>query len=204
LIVAYLIRGFILGLSIAAPVGPIGILCIHRTLSEGRRVGFISGLGAATADAIYGSIAAFGLTIITNILINQRLWFHIIGGLFLFYLGITTIITKSRQYENNSSIKNIYKAYISTVLLTLTNPTTILSFAAIFAGTGIIEQGISYLQSSVVVLGVFLGSAFWWFLLSGFISMFQGKINDIALSWVNRISGIILFGFGIYSIISLI
>ena len=201
---SYLLRGFILGLSIAAPVGPIGILCIKRTLSEGRRSGFISGLGAASADAFYGSIAAFGLTFISNILINQRIWFHLLGGLFLCYLGIKTIILRSKQQEPAHTGNNISGAYLSTLFLTLTNPATILSFAAIFAGIGIVSKGTSYIYSCILVLGVFIGSAFWWFLLSGVINYLRNKFNNKSLIWVNIISGLILIGFGVYSLISLV
>src|SRR3990172_8990998 len=132
------LKGLLLGFSIAAPVGPIGVLCIRRTLAEGRTAGFASGLGAATADALYGSIAGFGLTIVSSFLIDQSHWLQLAGGIFLLYLGIKTFLAKSKEtIETGSPLeksRGIIGNYASTFLLTLTNPLTILSFIAIFAG----------------------------------------------------------------------
>jgi threonine/homoserine/homoserine lactone efflux protein len=126
--------GMILGFSIAAPVGPIGVLCMRRTLAEGRHYGFISGLGAAAADAVYGAIAAFGLTLISSVLIDQQGWLRLIGGLFLCYLGMRTFFSKVSEQAADVKRGSLWAAFGSTFFLTLTNPMTILSFAAIFAG----------------------------------------------------------------------
>jgi threonine/homoserine/homoserine lactone efflux protein len=159
--IIYFYKGLVIGFSIAAPVGPIGILCIKRTLTLGRWVGLASGLGAATADAIYGFIAAFGLTFISNFLIQQQTWLRLIGGAFLCYLGIKTFISQPAVSSAPSSHLSILNAYGSTFFLTLTNPLTILSFAAIFAGLGLVNANSDYLSASITVLGVFLGSACW-------------------------------------------
>src|SRR5690242_13032805 len=136
-VLGYWLRGLLLGFSIAAPVGPIGVLCIRRTLADGRVVGFVSGLGAATADAFYGAVAGFGLTVISALLIEQRFWLRLIGGGFLLYLGVRTVLARPAERAASAGGKGLAGAYGSTLFLTLTNPLTILSFAAIFAGLGV-------------------------------------------------------------------
>jgi threonine/homoserine/homoserine lactone efflux protein len=131
------LRGLLIGFSIAVPVGPIGVLCIRRTLTQGRLSGLLSGLGAATADAVYGSIAGFGLTFISSLLVDQAGWLRLIGGAFLCYLGVKTCLTPPAAETANSSAYGLWGAYASTVFLTLTNPATILSFVAVFAGLGL-------------------------------------------------------------------
>ena len=201
--ILFFIRGLIIGFSIAAPVGPIGLLCIRRTLAEGRNSGLVSGLGAATADAIYGSIAGFGLTLISNFLITENVWLRIVGGAFLCYLGVRTFL--SRPSDQGSSVKGMGLAgvYASTFFLTLTNPMTILSFAAIFAGLGIGSEGKDLLSAGILVAGVFMGSAFWWLILSFGVSLFRGKFSPQRLRWVNRLSGLIITGFGLLAFLTL-
>src|SRR6185312_8691316 len=132
--VGLFVRGAILGFSIAAPVGPIGVLCIRRTLAGGRLVGLLSGLGAATADACYGAIAAFGLTAVSSRLVGHQDALRIVGGLFLLYLGIRTFFAAPAQTAKSGQRRQLLSNYLSTLGLTLTNPTTILSFVALFAG----------------------------------------------------------------------
>jgi predicted secreted hydrolase/threonine/homoserine/homoserine lactone efflux protein len=191
-----LIRGLIIGFAIAAPVGPIGVLCIRRTLAYGRWVGFISGLGAATADALYGSMAAFGLAILAGFLVEQQTWLRVAGGLFLLYLGIRTFRARPASQEAQSQGEGMWSAYFSTFFLTLTNPLTILSFAAIFAGLGLASQVRNYREAGMLVAGVFLGSASWWLILSSLANLFRGRMDAAALTWVNRISGVIIVIFG--------
>ena len=198
-----LFRGIVIGFSIAAPVGPIGVLCIRRTLAEGRLSGLVSGLGAATADAIYGCIAGFGLTFISNIFVQQQVWFRLIGGVFLCYLGLKTLLTKPTEQAAPAEGKGLVGAYASTFFLTLTNPLTILSFAAVFAGLGVADASRSYVSASVLVLGVFTGSALWWLVLSGSVGLFRTRFNPRGLHWVNRISGLIITGFGLFALLSL-
>jgi len=203
------LQGLLLGFSIAAPVGPIGVLCIRRTLAEGRTAGFVSGLGAATADALYGSIAGFGLTIVSSFLIDQSHWLQLAGGVFLLYLGIKTFLAKPKEtIETTSQLRKgrgIIGNYASTLLLTLTNPLTILSFIAIFAGLGLgTNPSANFLSATFLVVGIFSGSAAWWFLLSSFTGLLRGKISHKILDWVNRVSGMIIFGFGLIALVSLV
>jgi threonine/homoserine/homoserine lactone efflux protein len=199
-----LLKGIAIGFSIAAPVGPIGVLCIRRTLSEGRASGFVSGLGAATADAIYGCIAGFGLTFISSFLIGQQAWIRLFGGLFLCYLGISTLLASPAEEPASAGKSGIVSAYGSTLLLTLTNPLTILSFAAIFAGLGVADTSGDYGTAMTLVLGVFVGSGLWWLLLSGIAGALRTRFNTRALLWVNRISGIVILAFGLIALSSLI
>ena len=199
------LRGLIIGLSIAAPVGPIGVLCIRRTLAEGRAIGFASGLGAATADGLYGAVAAFGLSLVTIVLVEQRLWLQGIGGLFLCYLGWRTWTAVPRMVTGSAaSGGGLMAAWASTFALTLTNPTTILSFAAIFAGLGLGRAVGGYGPASTMVLGVFLGSAIWWLFLSVSVGLLRSSLTPERLRWINRVSGAVIGVFGIAALLSML
>jgi threonine/homoserine/homoserine lactone efflux protein len=203
---SFFIRGLLIGLSIAATVGPMSILCIQRTLNRGQLYGLVSGLGIATADGVYGSIAAFGLTLITNFLVSEQIWIRLIGGLFLVYLGIKTILSKpaERAAVLKTKSNGYFGAYTSTFLLTLTNPLTILSFTAIFAGIGVGSASKSIFSATAVVIGVFAGSTLWWIILTSGVSLLRKKITPQWLLWINRISGTIITLFGILALLTLL
>jgi threonine/homoserine/homoserine lactone efflux protein len=194
------LRGLIIGFSIAAPVGPIGILCIRRTLAEGRASGLLSGLGAATADALYGCVAGFGLTVVSGFLVGQRFYIQLIGGIFLLALGIKTLRSVPAERAASTSGTGLAASYASTLLLTLTNPMTILSFAGIFAALGVADTGGDLSAAALLVLGVFIGSAAWWLLLSGGVGLMREKLTSGVLAWTNRLSGIILVIFGVIAV----
>jgi threonine/homoserine/homoserine lactone efflux protein len=195
-----LLKGILVGFSIAAPVGPIGVLCIRRTLVEGRASGFLSGLGAASADAIYGCIGAFGITTISNALAGQQTLFRLAGGIFLCYLGVKAFIARPAEESEGGGKGTLAYAFASTFLLTLTNPMTILSFAAIFAGFGLGASCENYRSAAILVLGVFAGSSLWWLILSGGVGAVRRKLNPASLIRVNRISGAVITGFGILAL----
>jgi threonine/homoserine/homoserine lactone efflux protein len=197
-------QGLLLGFSVAAPVGPIGVLCIRRTLAEGRATGFVSGLGAATADAFYGIIAGFGLTFISNVLIEQQVMLKLVGGAFLCYLGVRTFLARPAEHAAEIKSSGLVGAYGSILFLTLTNPLTILAFVAMFAGLGIANTRGDYLAATMLVAGVFTGSATWWLLLSGSVGLLRARFNPHALLWVNRMSGVIIASFGLLALGSLI
>jgi threonine/homoserine/homoserine lactone efflux protein len=188
-------RGFVLGFSIAAVVGPIGLLCIRRTLITGFAIGFISGLGAATADAAYAAAASFGVTALAAALIDQRLWLRLIGGVFLVYLGVRTLRSApaSRAADLPATGLRLAGAYSSTLALTLSNPMTIMSFAAIFAGLGA--------SGADLVAGVFGGSAAWWLVLAALVSRLRMLTSQRWLRWVNIGSGVLITGFGVQSLL---
>jgi len=202
--ISFFLRGLIIGFSIAAPVGPIGLLCIRRTLSEGRLAGFLSGMGAASADMFYGAVAAFGLEAAQDILIGQSNWLRIVGGIFLLYLGVRTFFSKPVEATLEHGTTGLLGAYLTTFFLTITNPITILSFIAIFAGLRLGETGSHYLSASMMVLGVFLGSASWWLILSLGVGLLRKRLAPSLLSWVNRMAGVIIFTFGTLSIESIL
>ncbi|NJK36362.1 MAG: LysE family transporter [Oscillatoriales cyanobacterium RM2_1_1] len=196
------LKGLLMGFSIAAPVGPIGVLCIRRTLTQGRLTGLMSGLGAASADAVYGGIAGFGLTLVANFLVDHSIGLRIVGGIFLIYLGVKTALAKPVKTEATTT--QMAGAYGSTFFLTLTNPGTILSFLAVFAGLGLVSATPSYLDAGILVLGIFLGSALWWLLLTGGVELLRETLSDRRLRWINSISGGIILSFGLIALGSLI
>jgi threonine/homoserine/homoserine lactone efflux protein len=197
------VRGLAIGFAIAAPVGPIGLLCIRRTLAHGRVVGFASGLGAATADAMYGAIAGFGLTSVSAALIGSERWMRLGGGVFLIGLGLRTALARPASGAAAGRSDGLVAAYASTLVLTLTNPLTILSFVAIFAGLGLGGAGASHGDAMTLVLGVFLGSALWWLILSGSAGLFHQRLSAGALTWINRLAGAGIAAFGATAIASL-
>ncbi len=198
----FLLKGIVLGFSIAAPVGPIGVLCIRKTLEHGRLSGFCSGLGAACADSIYATIAAFGLTAISNFLLAGQSWFRLIGGCFLLYLGWKTFVAKSAPGSKEIPHTTLLNDFLSTFFLTITNPMTILSFLAVFAGLGVTALKGSYMDAVGLVLGVFLGSAAWWFLLSEGVTLFRKKVSQKVMTWINRVAGAIIISFGVGALYS--
>jgi threonine/homoserine/homoserine lactone efflux protein len=196
-------RGLIIGLAVAAPVGPIGMLVINRTLTEGRISGLATGLGAAVADALYGCVGAFGLTFISNLLMGYALWTKLVGGLFLCYLGIKTIRVRLGESSAVPRVRHLV-AFSTTVLLTLANPVTILMFMAVFAGLGFGSGNGTYGAASVVVAGVFTGSVLWWLVLTEGLNRVHHRLTPGAIRWIDLGSGALLFVFGAAAILSLI
>ncbi len=200
--IGYWFKGLILGFSIAAPVGPMALLCIQRTLNRGRLYGLVSGLGIATADAFYGAVAGFGLSFVTNFLVGQQFWLRLVGGLFLVYMGLRTLGSKPADKAARADERGLGRAYFSIFLLTLTNPLTILSFVAVFGGFGL--GAADYLGAGVLVVGVFCGSALWWLSITGVVSFFRHRFDARLLVWVNRLSGLIIVVFGVVALLGLI
>jgi threonine/homoserine/homoserine lactone efflux protein len=194
------LKGMGLGLAIAAPVGPIGLLCIRRSLTQGQLMGLVTGLGAATADGLYGCVAGFGLTAVADLLVDHAPALRLIGGLFLCYLGFTTLRADPATEAAQLSSRGLWGAYASTLLLTLTNPATILSFIAIFAGLGLVGSSQSWGASLALILGVFLGSALWWLFLSWGVTLFSQRLTPSRLKWLNRLAGAAIFAFGVVAI----
>lgn len=202
--IEYLIKGMIIGFSASAPLGPIGILCVQKTINKGRISGYVSGLGAAMADIIYAIISGFGLTIISNFIIQQQLYLRICGGIVLLYLGIKIFLTNPGiQIRKQSKEKNFFSDFISIFLLTISNPITLFVFAGVFAGFGLVNADIDYKLVTELVFGVFLGAAIWWIILVTLIDMFRSRIRLRRLLWINKTSGVIIVLFGIAAIISL-
>jgi threonine/homoserine/homoserine lactone efflux protein len=193
----FLLKGILLGFAIAAPVGPIGVLCIRRTLQFGRWSGLFSGLGAAFADTLYGIVAAYGLTLISDFLLSKQLWLHLIGGAFLLYLGAKTFFAKTRENNVEVTHKTLIGDFFSTFFLTMTNPMTILSYVAIFAALGLTDVEDTKTDSFYLVLGVFVGSSLWWLILSEGVTLFRKRLSNRVMVWINRIAGLLITAFGI-------
>lgn len=198
------LRSLIIGLSIAAPVGPIGLLCIRRTLANGRRAGLMTGLGAAFADGVYGAVAAFGLSAVSAFLIDQQNFLRLGGGLFLIYLGQGILRSKPAERTADPVANDLGSKHsdlgllFSTFVLTLTNPMTILSFIAIFSGLGlaggVTSHGIA--APLLTIAGVFTGSALWWLMLTFVLSRVKVLSKPGNLIWINRLSGLVILIFG--------
>jgi len=200
----FLLRGLVLGFSIAAPVGPIGVLCIRRTLAEGRWMGFATGMGAAAADGLYGLAAGLGLTSVTQVLTGQQRWIRLIGGLFLLALGARTFFSRPAGEAAGVPAGGMAAAFGTTFLLTITNPMTILSFVAAFAGLGLGAATSGPATAVLLVTGVVVGSAAWWVTLSGAVGALRHRFDARALTWVNRVSGAVIVGFGVAALASLV
>jgi threonine/homoserine/homoserine lactone efflux protein len=193
-------RGLVLGFTIAAAVGPIALLCIRRTLAEGRLVGLVSGMGVATADATYGAIAAFGLTAVTDLLVEWRQLLGLVGGTFLLWLAWRTLrsVPDEAAQETPARRGGLAGAYLSTLGLTLTNPMTILSFIALFVGLGI--SGDDAAGAAALTIGVFLGSAAWWVLLVGAVGALRTRLTPTWMRRINIASGLLIGAFAVVAI----
>lgn len=202
---SHFFQGLIIGFSIAAPVGPIGLLCIRRSLAEGRLAGLVSGLGAATADALYGILAALGITAITDLLLGYQRPLQFIGGLFLVYLGIAIMRSNpATDAANPARAKSLFAAYSSTLALTLANPITILSFLGLFAGLGVVGDQQSPFAAFTLVVGVFLGSAAWWLVLSSAANALGQRLHSGSLRLLNLTSGALIAAFGLWHLYRLL
>lgn len=200
--IAFFTKGLVIGFIIAAIIGPIGILCIQRSLTDGFKIGFMTGIGAALADGVYGLVAGFGLTAVSSLLVAQQFWIHVIGGLFLIYLGIKILFTHPpEQAAKSKSDKSSWHACATTFFLTLTNPMTILSFMGVFAGLGLGSTNTDYSHALLLVTGITLGSGCWWLLLSGsVVFILHHRISAKTMRVINAISGVIMLGFGIFAL----
>ena len=194
----FLPRGLVLGFTIAAAVGPISLLTIRRTLAHGQVYGLASGLGVALADSTYAAIAAFGLTAITSVLVGGRMILGLVGGAFLVVLAIRTMTCRPAEVAVATERPGLLAAFASIFGLTMTNPMTILSFAGLFAGLGLTGTGGA--DAALLVLGVFLGSASWWVVLTSVVAILRAKVTIGALTWVNRLSGAAILAFAIVAI----
>ena len=201
----FFLKGIAIGFVMAVPVGPNGIMCIRKTLTEGRLRALIIGLGAATADLFYGCVAAFGLTFISDALDSQRIWIRLVGGTLLLFLGIKTFRAKPADPKSKFKIHSsgMLGSYLYTLLLTLTNPLTIFAFIAVFAALGL-GNGLSIFSASTLVAGVFIGSCLWFLLLSSGALFFRKKLDLVGLTWVNKIAGILIIISGVIVMVSLL
>lgn len=191
-----LVKGLMAGLAIAVPVGPVNVLCASRTLAKGRVSGLVSGLGAATADALYGGIAGFSITFLIRFLEREEFWIRVIGGLLLLAVGVIYFRKPAQAVNQGGANRSTHSDFSSSLLITLTNPTTVLSFLAVLAALGMGGHRPWWL-TFLLVAGIFCGSMLWWIILVLLVNQFRDKFNESAMRTMNRIAGVAIGGFGV-------
>lgn len=198
MLLAFLLKGVLVGIVIAVPAGPVGVLCIRRTIFHGRLAGFMSGLGAACADAVFGIIAGFGLTVISDLLLDYQNWLRLGGAGFLLYIGVSAFTADPLAgTQTQRDPEGLLADLVSTFALTITNPITIIAFLAIFAGIGLTGAEATLGRAAILVLGVWLGSMAWWAALAFGAGMVRLSFHRHHLVWINRGSGGILVFSGV-------
>ncbi|MBI9065823.1 MAG: LysE family transporter [Salinivirgaceae bacterium] len=201
----FFLKGLLIGLIVSAPMGPIGVLCVQKTVNKGHAIGFLSGLGAATADALYAFLAAFGVTFITNFLSKNQTAFQIFGIAVLLFLGFKMIfnnpIKQYRYHRTSSKKKSALTDYISVFFLTISNPLTIIFFGAAFTMLGLLTHVEGDNNKYLLIAGVFSGASFWWFILTYFVNIFRKKFRLRSIFLLNRVSGVIIIILSIAAII---
>ena len=197
-------KGLIVGVVVAAPVGPVAVMCIHRAIAQGKLAGYVSGLGAALADAIYGAIAAFGVGFLMAPLLDHNDWVRGGGGVILCLVGLRAMLTRRTPAPATRDREKLLSDFVSAFFVTLTNPTTIISFAAIFAAVNIPHIADHPRLGVVLTVGVLAGATAWWFALTTVAALFHGRVADRGMLWIARISGGIIFAFGALLLLSLV
>jgi len=198
-----LIEGVLIGIMIAVPVGPLGLLCINRALTTGALCGLVSGLGVASADALVAGIVALGVSLISGFLIEHQFLLRLVGGVLLCCLGVKIYTTKPKQGPPPNNVNGLFGTYATTFLLTFSNPVTVLQFIAIYAGWGVTSLSGRYFAAAILTLGVFTGSACWWIALFVGLTMFHHKFTLEVVGWIHRISGAVIAGAGFIILLSL-
>ena len=198
MLLGFLLKGVLVGIVIAVPTGPVGVLCIRRTLLHGRLAGWVSGLGAATADAVFGIVAGFGLTFVSDVLLGYQNWLRLAGAAFLLYIGISALAADPlAAIRSRRDPEGLLADYASTFALTISNPITILAFLAIFAAIGFTGDAATLGGAAILVLGVWLGSLLWWVGLAVGAGMMRASFDRQHLIWINRGSGGLLLLSGV-------
>jgi threonine/homoserine/homoserine lactone efflux protein len=204
LLVLFFLKGIAVGLVIAVPAGPVGVLCVRRTVFDGPLTGFISGLGAASADTVFGIIAGFGLTVVQSWLLDWQNWLRAGGGAFLVWIGITALRKRPADAGKSANgSESFFGAYATTFALTISNPLTILAFLGVFAAVGVSGHEATLAAVGMLVAGVLAGSLLWWIGLSLGAGLIRDRFRDVHLLWLNRISGAILALSGVALLVSL-
>jgi threonine/homoserine/homoserine lactone efflux protein len=190
------IQGIITGLTLAVPVGPISLLCIQRSVADGRLHGIISGIGVASADSFYAAVSFLGLTFISGLIIAQQYLFRFLAGIVLIFIGIRVFLSVPANASAQTGHETYLKDYLSMAAITIANPLTLIFFMLIVPGFGIVIHGNSILSAIEFVGGLFLGSTVWWIILCGSVGTVRTHISGENLRLINRVSGILISCFG--------
>jgi threonine/homoserine/homoserine lactone efflux protein len=206
MILTLLIKGIIVGLLASIPLGPIGIICVQRTVNKGKLSGFLSGLGAASADTIFAAIGGFSLTFIIGFIEEKQIIFQAVGGIIVALLGVKIFYTNPiKQLRRHKKKQNsLLEDYLSVLIVTITNPLAIFLFIALFASLGIVYDTTSWLLPIIAVIGVFAGAVLWWYILTTLVDIYRAKFRLKQLWWINKVSGVVIFGLGSVAILGLI
>jgi threonine/homoserine/homoserine lactone efflux protein len=198
------LKGIIIGLMVSIPLGPIGVLCIQRTLNKGRKAGFVSGLGASAADTFFALIAGFGISMIVTFLKAHHVYFQIIGGAIVMYLGTHIFFTNPVQQLRlqRLSQNSLFQDFLSVFFLTVSNPMAIFFFIAMFAGVNLASGPMNFFLVSLIVAGVSVGTSSWWFILTTLVNIFRNRFRLKSIWWMNKVAGVIIFFLGIAAILS--
>ena len=194
------LRGLAAGFIIAAPVGPVNVLCIQRTLEKGWRPGMVAGTGAAVGDSLYGGIAGFSISIVIRFLLQEEFWFRLIGGLLLMVIGVAYYFRRPPSLATGKNRTPAHSDFVAAFLLTVANPTTVLSFLTVLATLGLGRHRPVW-ETSLLITGIFCGSMTWWLILASGASLLRGKITDRTMGWMNRVAGLAIGGFGLVNVV---
>lgn len=197
-----ILEGLLVGFAVAAPVGPVAVVSIERTLAHGLKAGLAVGLGAAAADTILGAMAGFGLTVVAGLIEENQAVIRFVGGIVLIVLGIVLILSRAKTKRRDITAADLFHAFTSAFVITISNPITIFAFLAIFAGLGFTEAAATTAQASFLVAGIFLGACLWWLSLSAAISLFRDRVSDRTVAVLKGGAGYLILGFGIYALVS--
>ncbi|TCN73040.1 LysE family translocator [Acetobacteroides hydrogenigenes] len=201
-----LLKGIIVGLLASIPLGPIGVLCVQRTINKGRLSGFFSGMGAAFADTVFATIAGFSLTFIMDFVEEWKIEFQIGGGILIFLLGLKIFMTNpiSQMRKNRRQKNRLFEDFVSVFLLTVSNPMAIFLFVALFAYVNVVADGENFMSAGAILGGVLFGASLWWFTLTSFVNMYRKRFRIRQLWWINKIAGAVVMLIGIATIVELL
>jgi threonine/homoserine/homoserine lactone efflux protein len=199
----FFVKGIVAGFAVAAPVGPVAVLCIRRTMANGLLSGFATGLGAALADALYGMVAAFGISFVADLLSENQFGFRLVGGTVLVIMAARMMLSYQQDQTDRGSAR-LAGDFGSALIITGTNPITLIAFGVVFATIGVASAGEKIEWAEALVAGVMLGATGWWFTLAGLTALLHRFVGTFPILWVNRVSAIIMLACGIIVLIGAI
>lgn len=188
----YFIQGIIIGLTLAVPVGPIALICIQRTLTDGRFHGIFSGIGVATADSFYAAVTVLGLTMISDVIVTHQVLFRFLAGIVLIFVGVRVFMSLPSCISTKTVHETYFKDYLSMVGIAIANPLTLVFFLIVLPGFGVVINSTAFLSAAEFIAGVFFGSTAWWILLCGTVGSMRSRFSVKTLGLINRISGVLI------------